>query len=147
MDDAALRAAAPVLDAKLRTCAHRTIVHGDAKLANFCFAEGAVAAVDFQYAGGGAGVKDVAYFLGSCSRRGAEIFESRYLDAYFARLRAELRARGTDVDPGAVEAEWRALYPIAGADFFRFLAGWAPAEWRRDDVGQRLVRDVLRALG
>ena len=101
-----------------------------------------MAAVDFQYAGGGAGVKDVAYFLSSCSRRGAEVFEERYLDLYFERLRSALRGRAD-----AVEAEWRALYPIACADFYRFYAGWAADHWRAEAVGQRVVREVLRELG
>ncbi|HEX6273233.1 MAG TPA: phosphotransferase, partial [Polyangiaceae bacterium] len=51
----ALRRAAPVLDERLNRARYRTLVHGDAKLQNFCFAPGgsAIAAVDFQYAGGG----------------------------------------------------------------------------------------------
>jgi thiamine kinase-like enzyme len=62
-----LKEAAPVIDEKLNTCAYKTFVHGDAKLANFCFApDGQVAGVDFQYVGGGCGMKDVAYFIGSC---------------------------------------------------------------------------------
>jgi hypothetical protein len=146
LDDERLRAAAPVLDQKLRAAAHQTLVHGDAKLANFCFAEAhaGVAAVDFQYVGGGCGMKDVAYFLGSCSYSGHEVTDARYLDAYFRMLRAALPA---SVDGALLEREWRALYPVACADFYRFLAGWAPDEWRRDRVGQRIVRDVLRELG
>ncbi|MFT4536584.1 MAG: hypothetical protein ACI9P5_003960, partial [Saprospiraceae bacterium] len=67
LDDQKLRAAAPVIDEKLNTCEYKTFVHGDAKLANFCFAnDGQVAGVDFQYVGGGCGMKDVAYFIGSC---------------------------------------------------------------------------------
>ena len=42
-------------------------MHGDAKLANFLFTSdhSQVAGVDFQYVGGGCGMKDVAYLL-SC---------------------------------------------------------------------------------
>jgi len=51
------------IDDKLNSCTHQTIVHGDAKLANFCFAKGSdsVAALDFQYVGGGCGMKDVEW--------------------------------------------------------------------------------------
>ena len=56
---------APELDRRLRAARFQTLVHGDAKPANFCFdaRRGAVAAVDFQYVGGGCGMKDVAYLL------------------------------------------------------------------------------------
>lgn len=119
IDDAALREAAPLLDRKLRACTFSTLVHGDAKPANFCFAPGAraVAAVDFQYVGGGCGMKDVAYLLSGSS----ESVEQRSLDTYFAHLRSAL----VGVDGAALEAEWRALYPLACADYYRFLAGWA----------------------
>ncbi len=117
--DVALRARAPELDRALRAARFQTIVHGDAKPENFCFAdEGArVAAVDFQYAGGGPGIKDVAYLLWGAP----PAVEARALETYFARLRAELAA---DVDADALEREWRALYPVARDDFRRFLAGW-----------------------
>ena len=152
IEDAALRAAAPLLDRRLEACAHKTIVHGDAKPANFCFARGArgVAAVDFQYVGGGCGMKDVAYLLSrECESVDAE---RRHLDTYFRLLRATLAERAANVavdapvDPDAIEAEWRALYPIACADYHRFLAGWAPDHHRRDAEGRRVVRDVLRTL-
>ena len=42
IEDPAIRAAAPILDQKLRACAFQTLVHGDAKPANFCFGSGAV---------------------------------------------------------------------------------------------------------
>jgi hypothetical protein len=122
--DAELRAAAPVLDRQLRGASFQTLVHGDAKLANFCFAPGgrAVAAVDFQYVGGGPGMRDVAYLLSGESSSAA--IEQRHLDAYFKRLREEVARHQPSIDAGAVESEWRALYPIALADFQRFLAGW-----------------------
>lgn len=114
--DPAVRAGAAELDAQLSRARFQTIVHGDAKEANFCFArDHRVAAVDFQYAGGGVGVRDVAYLLDG--RSGTE------LDAYFRHLRAAL---ASDVDGAAVEAEWRTLYPVAHQDFQRFLAGWTP---------------------
>lgn len=111
-----MREAAPALDRALRECSFQTLVHGDAKPANFCFsARGrAVAAVDFQYVGGGCGMKDVVYLL-----HGEP--DARHLDGYFAALRGAL-APGIDGD--ALERQWRALLPTAHADFERFLAGW-----------------------
>jgi|GEM_PF-1021435 len=66
--DPALWRGASAIDAKLQRSPFQTLVHGDAKLANFCFAadRAAVAGVDFQYVGRGCGMKDVAYFIGSC---------------------------------------------------------------------------------
>jgi len=68
LDDERLKRAAPEIDRLLSSTCYQTIVHGDAKLANFCFSERGerVAAVDFQYTGGGCGMKDLAYFVGSC---------------------------------------------------------------------------------
>ena len=60
-----LKSKAHRIDEILKECEFQTIVHGDAKLANFCFSEHGegVAAVDFQYVGRGCGMKDVTYFL------------------------------------------------------------------------------------
>lgn len=129
IDDDALRAAAPILDARLRQARYQTIVHGDAKLANFCFGDMGAAAVDFQYVGGGCGMRDVAYLL--CGTPD----EERHLDDYFRYL-----------NNAEVEREWRALYPIAVADFYRFLAGWSKEHWRSDHAAQAVVREVLRTL-
>jgi hypothetical protein len=137
--DEAVRALAPRIDAKLASCVHRTLVHGDAKLANFCFArDGRVAAVDFQYAGGGCGMKDVAYLVSG------EPDEARAVDAYFRHLQSELDARS--IDSGAVETEWRALHPFACADFYRFLAGWAPHHFAGDRHAHRVLEDVARRV-
>lgn len=136
-----LRAAAAAIDARLTRARFQTWVHGDAKPANFCFAPdaSAVAAVDFQYVGGGVGVKDVAYLLAMTDQNTAQ----RGLETYFSALRAALSGR--DVDVAAIEAEWRALYPWAWADFERFLAGWSPG-WRVGPHEAALTRQVLRAL-
>lgn len=150
LTDGDLRRAAPLLDERLNRARFRTFVHGDAKLQNFCFEPfrggDRVAAVDFQYVGGGVGVKDVAYFLTSCvSAPELERDAERHLDHYFHELRAALSRRGLSVDTAALEAEWRDLYPVACADFFRFLCGWS-GEDARDPYLERVTRLVLREL-
>lgn len=111
------RAEAPALDAALRGARFQTLVHGDAKPANFLWSErtGACAAVDFQYLGGGPGVRDVVYLL--------DVHEpdDPALDPYFRALQEALPP---GVDGAALEQEWRGLVPVAARDFQRFLAGW-----------------------
>ncbi len=111
--DLQIRATARDLDAALSGARYQTILHGDAKEANFCFTRDgrAVAAVDFQYAGRGCAMKDVAYLLHGHA--------DTHLDTYFRALRPLLGDEGN-----AVEAEWRALYRVAQLDLRRFLAGW-----------------------
>ncbi|MCA8941577.1 MAG: phosphotransferase [Planctomycetes bacterium] len=149
MSEARLRDAAPRLDAALRGAKYRTIVHGDAKVANFCFAsDGSVAAVDFQYVGGGCGVQDVAYFLSSClESEELESFADAALDRYFVSLGSALEARRPELDRAELEAEWRALYPIAWADFVRFLDGWAPAgHFKRHGYSARMTELALTRI-
>ena len=124
-------------------------MHGDAKLANFCFSEDGskVAAVDFQYVGGGCGMKDVAYFISSClDEDDSERMEQALLDRYFERLQAALASVGSDVDFEALHKDWRALYPVAWTDFYRFLQGWSPGHWKIHRYSERLAREVLGAL-
>jgi len=149
MADAGLRDAAPVIDSLLSRARFQTLVHGDAKLANFCFSSdnSDVAAVDFQYVGGGCGMKDVAYFLGSClSDREHEQFEKALLDYYFKMLSAALAEKQVNVDVHAVEHEWRGLFPVAQADFYRFLAGWMPTHWKINDYNKRVAINVVSEL-
>ena len=144
MHDDELREAAAALDGMLRTCRYRTLVHGDAKVANFCFAPNDVAAVDFQYVGGGCGIQDVAYFLSSClDDAQCEQHAERHLDTYFAELRPRL---GAGIDADDVERAWRALYPAAWADFHRFLVGWAPDHWKIHRYTRRMTREALAQL-
>ncbi|MCP4806199.1 MAG: phosphotransferase [Proteobacteria bacterium] len=120
MGNAELRRKAPELDARLNAARFQTLVHGDAKPANFCFRPDrlAVAAVDFQYVGGGCGIKDVAYFLGGWRTvRGLD----GHLDVYFEALGEALPDH---IEKDELEAEWRELYDVARLDFERFLDGW-----------------------
>lgn len=146
--DPALQAAASVIDEKLSSSPFQTLVHGDAKVANFCFAnDGRVAAVDFQYVGGGCGMKDVIYFISSClAEEDCERREGELLDYYFQALRAGLRHHGKTVNVADLEANWRELYPVAWTDFFRFLQGWSPDHWKINRYSRRLARDVLATL-
>jgi hypothetical protein len=137
-----LRDRAGDIDERLRRARYQTIVHGDAKPSNFCFQPrfAGVAAVDFQYAGGGCGIKDVAYLLVGED----EATVTRGLNVYFEALRQALTV-ASGVDMAALEREWRALYPWAMADFHRFVAGWAPS-WKlsRHELAQsQAVLDEL----
>lgn len=148
-EDPELCEAAGAIDAKLKASSFQTLVHGDAKLANFCFSESGagVAAVDFQYVGGGCGMQDVAYFIGSCLRDdGCGEAEAAVLDVYFATLRAALQRLEISCDTDALEAEWRGLYPVAWTDFHRFLKGWSPGHWKIHSYSERLARDVVASL-
>ena len=149
LDDVDLQRAAGAIDALLRAGRFQTFIHGDAKLANFCFSEHGtqVAAVDFQYVGGGCGMKDVAYFIGSCLYEEAcERHEAALLDYYFSTLNYALESRGRHVDGRAIEREWRALYPVAWTDFHRFMKGWSPGHWKIHSYSERLARQVLAQL-
>ncbi len=150
MRDPVLRAAAPKLDARLNQGRYRTLVHGDAKSDNFCFpsangASAGVPAVDFQYVGGGCGMKDVAYFFSSVwSASECRAYAADALSEYFVALRSALREREIQVELDALEAEWRSLYPVAWADFQRFLLGWAPGHFDRDTYASQMVQEALR---
>lgn len=142
LDDLPLKEAASAIDAALKASRFQTLVHGDAKLANFCFrADGsAVAAVDFQYVGGGCGMKDLAYFVGSCFRDDeAERREEEVLDVYFDAL-------GSEMSSEEIIADWRPLYRVAWADFHRFMKGWSPGHWKLSDYSERVTRGVIADL-
>jgi hypothetical protein len=150
MADGDLKGAAAAIDAALSGARYRTFVHGDAKVANFCFTPDGrgVAAVDFQYVGGGCGMKDVAYLLGSClDEQECQKGEAEYLEVYFAALRASLARRRVQVNITDLETEWRTLFPLAWTDFYRFLAGWSPGHPKMNPYSERVARQVLAALG
>lgn len=149
MRDVELRRAAPLIDRALEGARFKTLVHGDAKLENVCFAPDGkqVALVDFQYVGAGVGVKDVAYFLSSClTPDECDALVPIYLDQYLAELERALRVAGTFGDFTALEREWRALFPLAWVDYHRFLLGWAPGQFEREPYSVKLTQQVLAGL-
>lgn len=140
---------APLIDKTLENCRYKTIVHGDAKLANFCFSKhNQVAAVDFQYTGGGCGMKDVAYFIGSCmNEKQSEEYEDVILDYYFEQfeLAAKFHKRPEQEIQACIE-EWRQLYPVAWADFHRFLKGWSPQHWKINTYSEKVTARVCHQI-
>ena len=150
LDDLPLKNAAAAIDKKLKDCRYQTLVHGDAKLANFCFSEDGqrVAAVDFQYVGGGCGMKDLAYFIGSCLYEDdCDRYEQAILDDYFSAFSEALERLGSKVDASALESEWRALFKYAWADFHRFVKGWSPGHWKINTYSERITKEVIDELG
>lgn len=145
MADSPLKDAAQAIDNQLNNAKYQTIVHGDAKLANFCFKHhdnlseinsnsNPVAAVDFQYVGKGVGVKDLAYFLGSClTDNNLNELHNDLLDFYFNCLAEAIdktKKNHQTINVEELEQEWRQLYCFANADFLRFLQGWSPEHYK-----------------
>ena len=170
MADSPLKKAAHVIDSKLNNARYQTVVHGDAKLANFCFCDltsmgvtkvegnltnklteqvsnkiSRVAAVDFQYVGKGVGVKDLAYFLGSClTAEDLTRLHNELLDYYFTVLGLACNEYQADINVSELEKEWRNLYSFANADFHRFLQGWSPEHYKINDYLQAQSDLALR---
>ncbi|QIR13429.1 phosphotransferase [Shewanella aestuarii] len=151
--DSRLKQAASALDERLNTCRYQTLVHGDAKLANFCFTPDAskAAAVDFQYIGRGCGMKDVAYFLSSVLTFNAPVSQTNtlveyYLAYYFATLKQSLKQQQPSIDANALIQTWRPLFSIAWADFHRFIKGWSPEHPKINAYSEALTAQALKQL-
>ena len=150
LKDLELKAVAREIDQLLKDATYQTIVHGDAKLANFCFSkdDSKVAAVDFQYIGGGPGVKDLVYFLGSClSEEECEQSAEEFSEFYFYELGTKIKEHKPEIDSEAVIDEWKGLVPIAWADFHRFLKGWSPGHWKLNSYSKKIKAQVIANLG
>jgi hypothetical protein len=159
MPDSQLKKYAHRVDASLNSARFQTLIHGDAKLANFCFSENGddLAAVDFQYVGRGAGIKDVMYFLGSClSDQALTLHTDTLLDDYFILLKqaiqhyeSETNTQGlycSTINFAALEKEWRDLFPLAWADFERFLVGWANEHYKLNAYMKKQTAIALSQL-
>lgn len=146
MKDGPLKREASRLSTQLSSARFQTLLHGDAKVANFCFTPDFTrcGGVDFQYTGLGVGIKDVAYFIGSAlSESNQRTHTTQCLDYYFDCLSTHLIDTKYESQYHQIEQEWRALYPIACADFNRFLAGWSPDHWK---INGELTRQTDIAL-
>jgi len=143
-EDYDLKNSAPLINKKLNSSKFQTIVHGDAKLANFLFNKNEVAAVDFQYVGGGVGVKDVAYFLSSIYNEDElSDNENKCLNYYFKELIEITHSFNPSIDLKLLETDWRELYSFAWCDFLRFLKGWSPKHFKINSYSEKIKKKVL----
>lgn len=147
--DLPLKNQAQNIDRLLRECPYQTLVHGDAKLANFCFdseSENA-AAVDFQYVGNGCAMKDVALFMSSAIRpQDCAELEPQVLDTYFQHLKEALAHYQPQLSFDDVEKAWRPMFYVAWADFQRFVKGWSPEHWKINPYTEQLTQAVVQQL-
>jgi hypothetical protein len=89
----------------------------------------------------------VAYFIGSCLYEDdCERYEEELLDWYFAQLKEALTKRKPPIDPSDIEKDWRVLFPVAWADFHRFMKGWSPGHWKVHGYSERITREVVAQL-
>jgi hypothetical protein len=149
LKDIRLKKAAHKIDLSLDNITYKTLIHGDAKLANFCFndIEDKVAAVDFQYIGMGCGMKDLAYFIGSClTEDQCESQEEILLDYYFKEAEQATLQLDNNINIKDIEQEWRPLYHNAWADFHRFLKGWSPNHWKINSYSEKICEKVITEL-
>jgi hypothetical protein len=147
LTDKDLKISAKKINLKLNDAKFQTIVHGDAKLTNFLFSPEAVSAVDFQYVGGGVGVKDLSYFLSSIYSNDKIIKnEEECINYYFQEFKHSLSLFHPSVEASLVELEWRELYPFAAVDFYRFLRGWSPNHQKLNSYSENLIKQVLKCI-
>jgi aminoglycoside phosphotransferase (APT) family kinase protein len=149
LSDENLKKYAGQIDQKLKNVKYKSFVHGDAKLANFCFGKDKndVAAVDFQYVGGGCGMKDIAYFVGSCLyEEECESYENDILKYYFSELKAALDRINFELNFADLEKEWREMYYVAWTDFHRFLKGWSPGHWKINSYSEKVSQKIINNL-
>ena len=149
MPDSSLKQSAHRLDALLSQTRFKTLIHGDAKVANFCFSDDSsrVAAVDFQYVGGGCGMRDLVYFIGGClSEEACKQHHASLTRFYFLKLDQALINQRSAIIAKDIEQEWRPLFAVAWADFQRFILGWAPEHHKNNDFSRYITGQALNSL-
>lgn len=152
LEDKKLKGYAKQIDSVLKDAKYQTIVHGDAKLANFCFNNKGTkcAAVDFQYVGHGCGMKDVIIFMSSSIEpEDCYKMEAWVLDSYFEFLIEALKyyhPKFDNIKLSEIELEWRLLFPVAWADFQRFIKAWSPNHYKINSYTNELTARALRYI-
>ncbi|MEJ2913436.1 phosphotransferase [Pseudoalteromonas sp. C12FD-1] len=127
-----IKKAAHKIDKTLQASRYKTLIHGDAKLANFAANEqGEILGYDFQYVGTGVGVTDVMYFMTSCfNDEQLHKYADAHLAYYFSQFKRALNVYQPAINADDVIAKWQVLWSLTWADFYRFLAGWSPDHFK-----------------
>lgn len=154
-----LKRAAYAIDSRMKNksgrCKHQTLCHGDFKSANLLFSssnakEYECATVDFQYTGGGYGLKDVVMLFVSSvqTRLLSGNGERDLLQFYFDTLCQNLDHLGIDKSGYTVE-DVMIQYELCLVDYVRFMAGWgfwgassSYAERRVSSIMKEMCNDV-----
>lgn len=105
----------------------RTVIHGDAKAANFFFYPGQgdvpleIGGYDFQYCGMATPLRDVAYLI-CCSIQGCLVheYEEDLLSHYYTELTSSLCPEHAEEYP---MEEFREMYNLCIVDLARFMSG------------------------
>lgn len=149
LEDKELKKYAKQIDDELKNCKYQTIVHGDAKLANFCFNEygTSCAAVDFQYVGHGCGMKDLILFMSSAVEpKDCAKMEKWITDTYFEIFNKSVKYYHPKINSKEIEFEWRPLFYVAWADFQRFIKAWSPNHHKINSYTEELTLKALLYL-
>jgi hypothetical protein len=105
----------------------KTLIHGDAKLANFAINGHSVIGYDFQYVGKGVGLQDIMLLFTSVfDSEQLYLYEKPLLAFYFSELNSALENKFEQDMRSEIEHQWRRIWPVIWSDFYRFLLGWNP---------------------
>ena len=135
------------LDNRLVSQKYRTLIHGDAKQANFAIKQKTVMGYDFQYVGKGIGLQDIMLLFTSVfNSEQQHVYEEPLLALYFSELHSALKTSfGIDVIR-EIELHWRSAWPIIWSDFYRFLLGWKPNHFKINKYMKCQVNAVMSEL-
>ena len=148
MCDQKLKSIASTIDKKINKLTFETIIHGDAKIANFHYNQNTnqVMAYDFQYIGKGCGLEDIIYLLSSTlSSDDLYLYADELIQYYFSLLESKLH-KLSDKDISALLTEWNNLIPFIWADFNRFLNGWSPDHWKAHAYTKEQTKKVYSLI-
>ena len=142
-----MKRAASVIDRALFEQRYKTLIHGDAKLANFASDGKRALGYDFQYVGQGIGIQDLMLLFTS-------VFDSEQLhrdsplllNHYFTSLKSRLTNRFSDIECDEIERQWRQAWPFVWADFYRFLLGWKPDHFKINGYMKAQAEKVISEL-